>query len=153
MAGADLVLMFDGLNEPVNPGGYGCWGFVLFVGTKNRFDEHGCLGNPKWMTNNFAEYCALGFGLKKIIDLDLGAINSLTILGDSQLVINQINNDWAMKSELLRPLRKRCDEYLKKMNVDWVARWIPRDLNSIADELSRLGYQEATGKDVPERVK
>lgn len=146
-----MVLVFDGLCEPKNPGGYGCWGFVLFIGTKNRFDGYGCLGNPESMTNNFAEYCALGFGLKKILDLNLSDIHSLTILGDSQLVINQMNGDWAMKSDTLRPLKERCIEYLDKMKVQWVARWIPRDLNSIADELSRKGYREYTGKDLTDK--
>ena len=151
---SDLVLIFDGLNEPVNPGGYGCWGFILYVGTKQSFAGHGCLGNPKWMTNNFAEYCALGFGLKKIIELDL-QIKTLTILGDSQLVINQMNGDWAMKSELLAPLHAKCVEYIgaiiKKTGVKPCIRWIPRNLNEPADEMSRQGYREATGKEVPDR--
>jgi ribonuclease HI len=152
-AGYDLVLQFDGLTEPVNPGGYGAWGFVLYVGSKTKFNGFGCLGKHTWMTNNYSEYCALGFGLKKIIDLQLEGIKSLTILGDSQLVINQLNEDWKMKSESLQPLRDKCLQYLEQIGVDWVARWIPRDINKDADEMSRQGYKSETGKEPVDRHK
>ena len=149
--GVDIVLMFDGIVEPVNPGGTGAWGFVLWIGTKIKFADSGSLGNPEWMTNNYAEYCALGFGLKKILELKPEKINSLTVLGDSMLVISQINGTWAMKSEKLAPLRNKCVEILNSLNLAWVARWIPRDINSEADEMSRKGYSAATGEKPPER--
>jgi ribonuclease HI len=148
--GADIVILFDGICEPVNPGGTGAWGWVLWIGTKRKLTGHGALGAKSTMTNNFAEYCALGFALKQLVELDL-EINSLTILGDSQLVINQLNETWQMKSERLAPLRAKCLEYLEKLGVDWVARWIPRQINAEADEMSRRGYKDVHGKLPPER--
>src|ERR1035437_2038791 len=96
----DLVLLFDGTCEqatkdgPRNPGGVGAWGYVLWLGTKKKITDCGHLGNPAWISNNYAEYCSLGFGLKKIKELKLVKINSLTILGDSQLIVNQINGTY-----------------------------------------------------------
>ena len=142
----DVVILFDGLIEPANPGGCGAWGYALWLGTKQRIEEFGSLGNPPWMTNNYIEYCALGFALKKMIELQLPEIKSLTILGDSQLVINHLNDVWQTKSESLLPLKNKCIEYLDSLKVDWIARWIPRDINQLADELSRKGYAEWKSK-------
>lgn len=134
--------MFDGLVEPKNPGGCGCWGFALWTGSKNCHKDFGYLGNPEWMSNNYAEYCSLGFGLRKIHELNLPAIQSLTVLGDSQLVINQISGLWQIKSSKLIPLQQKCLDILDSFDVDWVARWVPRDINAIADELSRKAYKK-----------
>jgi ribonuclease HI len=139
----DIVLFYDGLCEPKNPGGCGCWGYVLWLGTKKKFVDCGHLGNPEWMTNNYSEYCSLGFGLKAILDMNLQKIDSLTILGDSMLVACQVSGKWKVKSELLQPLHKKCIEYLDKLPVsDWVIRWIPRWTNEEADELGRKAYEE-----------
>jgi len=140
----DLVLVFDGLCEPTNPSGYGCWGYVLYIGTSKKIVEHGCLGNPSWMTNNFAEYCSLGFGLKKIVELNLGEIKTLTILGDSQLVVNQIKSTWRLKSEKLTALHAKCIKYLDQIGGELTVCWIPRAMNTEADQLSRDAYYEKT---------
>lgn len=151
--GVDLVLLFDGIVEPVNPGGTGAWGYVLWIGTKKKIVGNGALKPAPWMTNNYAEFCALGFGLKKIIELNLESINSFTILGDSQLVVNQINGTWQVKSELLKPLHTKCLEYLSKIPCEWVMRWIPRAINEDADAQSREGYKSLHNEYPAERQK
>lgn len=138
----DVVVTFDGLCEPKNPGGCGCWGYSIFLGTKKVIQNYGSLGNPAWMTNNYAEYCALGFALKKLVELNLGTLESLSILGDSKLVICQMNQTWQMKSKRLEPLRDKCLEYVKTIGVKPSYIWIPRHLNEVADELSRKGYDK-----------
>ena len=49
----NLVACFDGLCEPYNPGGCGAWGCVLWVGTKQKYEEFGYLGQAEWMSNNW----------------------------------------------------------------------------------------------------
>ena len=51
-------------------------------------------------TNNIIEYEALIHGMKIIIEW---GVDELKIFGDSQLVINQVNDIYQMKDEKLVP--------------------------------------------------
>lgn len=135
----DVILFFDGLCEP-NPGGFCAWSYVLWLGKKCISDCGGFDPSPN-TTCNFAEWCALGFGLKKLKSLNLPDIESLTILGDSKLVVMQLDDRWRTKAEKLILLRNRCREMLADF-PDWVARWIPRELNHHADSLCNKAYKE-----------
>jgi len=54
-----VKLWADGLCEPVNPGGFACWGFYAVDAYGQRIGEgRGCLGHGPGMTNNSAEYQA-----------------------------------------------------------------------------------------------
>lgn len=140
-----VIVFFDGLTEPKNPGGIGCCGWMIYR-NKNKTVGRKSLGRVAGgmtMTNNIAEYCALGFALKELVD-DKLEINKLTILGDSQLVINQVNKEWKCKKEHTRKLRDRCIELLDKLKCSDISiRWIPRELNDGADKLSREAYNLA----------
>jgi ribonuclease HI len=142
---SNVIILFDGSCEPVNPGGFGSWGYVMWIctkGSRKKFDGYGGLGNPQWMSNNFAEFCSLGFALKKLVELGI-EINQLTILGDSNLVINQVSGLWQSKSDKLRPLVEKCQEYVDTIKAqDLCFRWIPRELNVEADKLSTKSYEE-----------
>ena len=142
----NIVITFDGSCEPKNPGGNGAWGFSIFIGGKRQIADCGFLGDPKWMSNNYAEYCALGFALKKLLELDLPKIESLTVIGDSQLIVNQVNGEWKVKKENLAGLRNKCAEYLilinEKHGIDHTLVWVPREMNTIADELSQQGHKK-----------
>lgn len=149
-----LTLHFDGACEPVNPGGVATYGWLLATtGEPAQCLATGygvaCDGGPL-ATNNFAEYCALGFGLRWIAD-HKPALDELTIFGDSKLVIEQLNKRWNCNAEHLIKLRDRCFELLKLIDKPWSAQWIGRDFNSEADALSRRAYIESTGKPFPER--
>lgn len=141
------IIQFDGLCEPVNPGGHGAWGFVLYI-NKERHEGHGYLGSYPKMSNNKAEWNALGFALRALLDHIQSLpekeqkLESLTILGDSQLVIFQLIRQWQCKDEHMRKFRNRCLEIIQDLKVDdWVARWVPRDINQEADALSREGLR------------
>jgi ribonuclease HI len=152
---ARLVLYFDGLCEPKNPGGWCTYGWQIqdTVGAKIA-SGHGLAakkGEPH-ATNNYAEYCALGFGLRWLAERGWGG-EYLSLRGDSKLVINQVMGGWACNKKHLQKLRQRCLELLEQLADDWEAVWIPREENSAADALSRRAYEEATGQPVPERCK
>ena len=134
-----MVLYFDGLCEPRNPGGVAVGAFVLLDNEGETLLEGGEVvhdGGPL-ATNNVAEWCALGFGLKAARETVKG---KLLIRGDSQLVIRQLNGEWKMKAEHLRPYRARCLALLE--GLDWFAEWVPREENEIADAVGRRIYQD-----------
>ncbi|NJL70808.1 MAG: ribonuclease HI family protein [Candidatus Competibacteraceae bacterium] len=149
------TIFFDGLCMPVNPGGYGAYGYVLYV-NKEKHVGRGCLGQSETQTNNRAEYAGLGFALRKLIEVrdeiarkepNKAEVESLTILGDSMLIISQVTGKWQCKQETTQKARERIHELIKQLNIkddDWVARWIPREANTEADVLSNEGYNIGT---------
>ena len=57
-------------------------------------------------TNNVAKYEALVNGIKLALEW---RISKLHIFGDSQLIINQVNNDYQTKDDKLVPYKKLVD--------------------------------------------
>jgi ribonuclease HI len=111
-------------------------------------------------TNNVAEYMALGFAIRDAIALmreKPGEKFTLTIRGDSQLVVNQINRSWQCNKEHLAKLRDRCLELLNSAKLigleKWSIVWIPREQNEKADALGREIYLKTTGHKMPERAR
>lgn len=152
-----ILLHFDGLCEPRNPGGIAVAAYLAFDVEKNPEVLDGDFlqvmtnpfvcggrvvadGGPK-ATNNVAEWCALGCGLAGLLDCDEWVVqNSLLIRGDSQLVINQLNGKWRVKAEHLRPYRDRCLEILNELGCEWTAEWVRRDRNDVAYAHGRRIY-------------
>lgn len=154
-----VLVYFDGAVEPVNPGGLGTYGFVIrdLLG-RGEVPVMGCgtLGDGPGMTNNVAEYNALGKALRWLADnvrADLGPADQILITGDSKLVIEQLNGNWQCKSDGLRPLLRRCKELLAGFGCTWAATWVKREHNTLADALAQAAYVGATGKAFPVREK
>ena len=158
--GERLLVHFDGLCEPRNPGGWSCYGWtvkdleLLTMGGHYQGLAHGwgvaAPAGAARSTNNFAEYCALGFALSFLAEQ--GWRGELLIRGDSQLVIFQLTDRWRCLNGRLLALRHRCRTLLNDVAHDnWHAEWVAREENTACDELSRRAYTEATGQPVPER--
>jgi len=130
----EAVVHFDGLNEPVNPGGVACYGFVVEFDGK-KMEGNGVLGagmNRDHTTNNMAEYT----GLIKALEFLKGTIGrdaKVKIYGDSQLVIYQIIGLYRVKSENVRPLYHKAVELINEFK-DVEISWVPREQNKDADE-------------------
>ena len=111
------VLYFDGGSRG-NPGkAAGAAVIVLPDGKIYKVSQYIQRG-----TCNEAEYRGLILGLQKAQELK---IEELEVRGDSQLVINQINGLWKVKSENLKGLYKEACELtikFKKIKINWVAR-------------------------------
>lgn len=141
-------LYFDGACEP-NPG-LGAWGCVIL--TPSGRDAGGDV-LPGESTNNVAEYAALGNGLKRLIEMGVsGAV--IEVLGDSQLVINQVNRVWQCKNDRLAACLKRVNELtagLEAMGNTLVFHWIPREENGEADAQSTAAWEVAAGRPFPVR--
>ena len=129
----EYVMNFDGASKG-NPGlsgagaviyknGEEIWSSCKFVGTK---------------TNNQSEYSALILGLKGAITL---GITKLSVLGDSLLVINQVNGIYKVKSESIFNLYKEVLGLKSQFEyVDF--NHVYRDYNKRADELSNLALDQ-----------
>jgi ribonuclease HI len=86
-------------------------------------------------TNNEAEYIALIEGLKSLL---IREIKTVTIFGDSQLVIKQVTGEYKVKSINLVSLYRQVQELIK--NFDYIEfKHILRDKNKRADELANIG--------------
>lgn len=107
----DFKVTFDGSGTTLgNPGG---WGAVLEWADGGVVDEGS--GFIPDATNNIAEYTALIGGLK----LALGYTpRTLTIRGDSQLVMRQVTGQYRVKKKELQPLNARAKELIAALRHD-----------------------------------
>ena len=82
-------------------------------------------------TNNVAEYTSLVKALEAA--KQIGA-EQLTVFSDSKLLVKQINGEYKVKSELIRPFFRQAVNLLVEFK-NWRVRHIPREKNEQADEL------------------
>jgi len=128
------VLKFDGCSKG-NPGLAGA-GAVIY--NHNKIVWEGSLFVGEMMTNNYAEYIALIFGLEQAIHL---GIKEIKVEGDSLLVINQMNEYYTCKSLTLLELYEKAKELSKKFEkIEY--NHILRNSNKYADKLCNLAIQK-----------
>lgn len=86
-------------------------------------------------TNNEAEYAALHLGLK---ELELLGVNpqSVKLLGDSKVVINQLNGEWPCLDGELNKWGDRIEHKLEQLGITLDFIQITRKENDEADQLA-----------------
>ena len=82
-------------------------------------------------TNNVAEYRALLLGIERAAAL--GA-RRLELIGDSELIVRQVNGEYKVKDEALRELHRQVRKALEGFDK-WSIRHVRRDDNAEADRL------------------
>ena len=82
-------------------------------------------------TNNVAEYTGALYGIKRA--RELGA-TQVELYMDSKLVIEQLSGNWKIKNDYLKQLAQDIKYHSKGIEIHYY--WIPREQNTIADELS-----------------
>ncbi len=136
---ATITAYFDGCCEPVNPGGIASFGAVVFLDEKRIWECSKIFfpekGKEKETSNNVAEYCGFISILEYLIENKLNN-NLIAIYGDSKLVIEQMQGNWRMRQGYYIPFALKAKKLLKNFKETSLI-WIPRDENSIADELSK----------------
>ncbi|MGC8628342.1 MAG: ribonuclease HI [Acidimicrobiales bacterium] len=139
-----VVVNCDGLCEPVNPGGIATYGFVARRGPELLAEEGGVVARGPAATNNLAEYTAVIKALEWAQD-NVPSGEPVVVRTDSQLVVNQVNGEWAVKSPKIWPLHKRAQLALAQLRRHHNVRveWVPRESNEEADRLTRKAYAEA----------
>jgi ribonuclease HI len=113
-----------------NPG-YAGGGFVIFEDGRKTAEGSEYFGKK---TNNQAEYLALRSAMRKAYE-KLGAHAEIQVYMDSMLAVEQMNGNWKVKSENVRPLfqevRRIADQF-KSFSISH----IPREKNTLADKLA-----------------
>ena len=135
-----ITLHFDGSCEPQNPGGNMGFGVLIKLNGKIIFENTGFAPASPRNTNNVAEYQALVNGLQWLLDNAFSS-DQIEVMGDSMLVINQMKKVWRAKGGFYFPTyQKACALRDQFDNISF--RWIPRDQNSEADNLSRSQVEQ-----------
>ncbi len=115
-----FAIVFDGgYNQSV--GAYGS--YIIFRGDSivaSSLRE----SFPEIETGNQAEYRTLVEALKKLTTV-VPQGSTVTIFGDSMLVINQLNREWRVRNTKLKELLSVCHGYL--VPYVWYAKWWPRE--------------------------
>jgi len=136
----EYVLYFDGCSKG-NPGPSGI-GAVIYNNKKEIWSSYKYIGDER--TNNEAEYSALILGLEQAIKLN---IDTLSVCGDSLLVINQVNGVYKVKNQNLLMLYEKV--LLHKQSFTYIDfNHVYRNNNKRADELSNLAITTNTSQQI-----
>jgi len=127
----EYVLFFDGCSKG-NPGPAGA-GAVIYHNDIEIWSDAIFVGKRE--TNNVAEYSGLICGLEAAVRQN---IKQISVKGDSELVIKQVNGLYKVKSPSMIPLHAYVKSLQKKFEkIEFVH--VYRDKNKRADELSNDG--------------
>ena len=139
----ELQVYFDGLCQPVNPGGIACYAFLIKSGDRTVYKERGLAAKPfsKEATNNVAEYTALIKALEWLA-ANKSEQQAVRVKGDSRLVISQMRGEFKVKAKAIMPLFQKA-ALLKNRFSDIEFQWVPREENREADRLSEEAYNNA----------
>ena len=121
------VLRTDGGSRG-NPGPAGA-GFVIEKDSEIVCRAGRFLGS---VTNNVAEYEALIWGLENVSAL---GFSSVTVYADSELLVKQINGQYRVKNEGLKPLFARSLKLLRGF-TSFAVLHVRREQNAEADEMA-----------------
>ena len=113
---------------------------VVFVSPEKHILPYS-FGLTQLCSNNVVEYQALNLGLEMTIEM---GVTDLNIYGDSQLVINQLLNEYEVKKEDLVPYHRQALRLLNKLDMVKLEH-VPRSANKMADALASLAATLALG--------
>jgi ribonuclease HI len=140
MSQDSYCVYFDGCCEPKNPGGTAGYGVVILKDAVRVFEHSGMIPASPTTSNNVAEYLALLSALDWFLEQGLTGA-TITMLGDSKLVINQMWSSWQIRdgyyAAYAHEARKKAAQFHNLTGA-----WIPRDQN-IADDLSKTELRKA----------
>jgi ribonuclease HI len=150
-----IEVYFDGLCQPINPGGISCYAFIVKRDGMTIYSEYGVAGEPfsENSTNNVAEYTALAKALQWLLANNYSS-QKVEVKTDSQLVVKQLTGDYKVKARRIMSLYKEV-LFLKNKFQDIQIKWISRDKNREADKLTNIAYNKALQEnpDYLDRVK
>lgn len=132
---------FDGACEPPKGGGVATWGYVV-RGAGLYHEDSGLAVRPysPHATNNVAEYVAAIRALEWLGAQ--GFAGEVLAMGDSQLVVRQMQGSYRVRAEHLRAYH----EHLSRLAAGFRRvefQWVPREQNRRADELSKEALEAA----------
>ena len=122
-----LIAYIDGGSRG-NPGP-GASAFILNDANGKRLEARGFfLGK---VTNNIAEYTGFIKVLEAAVQYDA---EHISVFSDSELLVRQINGQYRVKSEQIKPLFQQAVDLLGRFK-SWQVRHVVREKNKLADKL------------------
>ncbi|MCA9495878.1 MAG: ribonuclease HI family protein [Nanoarchaeota archaeon] len=116
-----------------NPGNAGI-GVAIYEGNSLKKEISNFLGKK---TNNEAEYLAVIEALNYLKENKIATAN---LFSDSEFLVKQLNGEYKVKAEKIKPLYEKVQTTLKNLKVSF--HWIPREDNSLADSLANKGIDD-----------
>ncbi|ADU31048.1 ribonuclease H family protein [Evansella cellulosilytica] len=92
-------------------------------------------------SNNEAEYAALYFSIQQLEELGVHHL-PVTIIGDSQVVINQLIGEWPCMEDVLNNWADRIESKLKQLGIRPTFTLVSRKENKEADHLATQALSE-----------
>ncbi len=139
----NIEVYFDGgFDVETNRSGLGCVIYYEQSGKSYRLRQNA--PSSDLASNNEAEYAALYLGIQ---ELELLNVHHMPVrfIGDSKVVINQMNGEWpALETDLSR-WADRIDDKLKNLGIQPEYELVPRKRNAEAD---RLATQALSGVEI-----
>lgn len=135
-----LTLYTDGAARG-NPGPAGAGWVICDAEGQALVENKKYLGE---LTNNQAEYQALLLGLETVQKFSRIEEVKLKICADSELLVKQIQGEYKVKNEGLRPLFRQALLTLSKFR-EYTIKYVPREANEAADQLANAAIDEHFG--------
>ncbi|MGM7701413.1 ribonuclease H family protein [Pseudalkalibacillus sp. Hm43] len=130
----NIKVYFDGGYElESRRSGLGCVIYYDQSGKSFRLRKNASV--DELQSNNEAEYAALHLALKELENLGVHHL-PIRIVGDSQVVINQLNGEWACFEEELTRWADRIDQKLNRLGLQPEYELLSRKKNQEADKLA-----------------
>ncbi|HWR72967.1 MAG TPA: ribonuclease HI family protein [Nitrospirota bacterium] len=129
----ELTIYTDGASRN-NPGEAGAGVYILQDGEPfERIARY--LGQT---TNNIAEYTAAIIGLEHAVK---AGARRVRLFADSELLVKQVNGQYKVKNDGLKPLHGKVKELIARIGSVEV-QYIPREKNKEADALANKAIDE-----------
>lgn len=137
---SDVTVYFDGgFDLESKYAGVGCVIFYVQNGTSYRLRKNRSLDGL--VSNNEAEYAALFFSID---ELEILGVHHQTVsfIGDSQVVINQMSGEWPVYEKDLANWADKIDEKLNKLGIKPEFELVGRNENQEADRLATQALKD-----------
>lgn len=139
----DITVYFDGgFDLETRRAGLGCAIYYTQDGKKYRIRKNARVDGL--ISNNEAEYASLHLAL---LELELLGVHHMpvTFIGDSKVVVHQLNDEWPCYEEELAKWMDRIEEKVEELGLTPTYKDVSRKLNSEADHLAA---QALAGKEI-----
>ncbi|MBU9713063.1 ribonuclease H family protein [Evansella tamaricis] len=136
----NIFVYFDGgFDIETKKSGLGCVVFYEKNGKAFRHRKNRLVNSLD--TNNEAEYAALHLGIQELENLGVHHM-PVMIIGDSQVVINQLNGEWPCMEKTLNGWADRIEDKMKEMGITPEYELVSRKQNQEADHLASQALKE-----------
>jgi len=130
----NITVYFDGgFDLETNKAGLGCVIYYEQSGKSYRLRQNA--PSDELQSNNEAEYAALYLCLQELEHLNVHHL-PVQFFGDSQVVINQMTEEWPTLEIKLSSWADRIEKKLKDLGIQPEYKLVQRKLNSEADRLA-----------------